>query len=261
MISTYSILSVAALSSLVALAEEAGEYSLWPRRPAELEQARQMVREEQLEAAIELLRPFVREKGIAGREARQICGAINVRRYLSRSHPGAATHKVRRGETLARIAAAKKCPVELLMLLNGITEPSDLKVGQSLVYVPMTLRVEIRPLQRELSVWDGDSLVASYNILQVRNYKATANAELTLQAREGYIGGVALPSRSVQFLSSERVLVLSDGSALQAGESSRNVFFRLAGKDVNELALLAGIGARVSIILDEEAFSALPAKE
>lgn len=257
MISTFLILSVAAFSSLVAVAEEGGEYSLWPRRPVELEQARGMVREQQLDEAVELLRPFVREKGIAGREARQISGAINVRRYLSRNHPGAQTHKVRRGETLARIAADKGCPTELLMLLNGITEPSDLKVGQLLVYVPMNLRLEVRPLQRELSVWDENTIVASYNILQVKNYKSEANAELTVSAREGYINGVALPSRSVQFLSSERVLVLSDGSALLGGESTRSVFFRLAEKDINELALLLGVGARVSVISDEQAFSSV----
>ena len=61
---------------------------------------------------------------------------------------------------MARIAAMQKCPQDVIMLLNGIVEPSSLRIGQKLVVVPMRLRVEIYPLQREVSVWDGEQLVA-----------------------------------------------------------------------------------------------------
>ena len=69
MTSIFSILSVAGFCSLVLMAaEDTANYSLWPRRPAELEQARGLLREQKLQQATELLQPFVAEKGIAGRE-------------------------------------------------------------------------------------------------------------------------------------------------------------------------------------------------
>ena len=68
----------------------ADNYSLWPRRPDELEQARQLMSEQKGGEAVLLLQPYVADEGIAGREARQICGRVNVPRYLSRMHPGAA---------------------------------------------------------------------------------------------------------------------------------------------------------------------------
>ena len=151
----YLIFAAGVFCSLIPTAYSAENYSLWPRRPEELEQARRLMQEQKGGEAALLLRPFLADSGIAGREARQICGRVNVPRYLSRMHPGARVYTVRKGDNLARIAATQKCPQDLIMLLNGIVEPSALRVGQKLVVVPMRLRVEIHPVQRELSVWDG----------------------------------------------------------------------------------------------------------
>ena len=84
------ILSVAALFSVYAeaLAQEKN-YSLWPKRPPEIEQARRLISEKKTEEAIEMLRQYVNTPGIVGREARKLTGAVNVRRYLSRFHPEA----------------------------------------------------------------------------------------------------------------------------------------------------------------------------
>ena len=56
--------------------EAADNFSLWPRRPDELEQARRLMQEQKGGEAVLLLQPFVTDDGIAGREARQICGRV-----------------------------------------------------------------------------------------------------------------------------------------------------------------------------------------
>lgn len=248
------IISAVGFCSLLGELSAADNYSLWPRRPAELEQARHLVREQKLMEAVALLEPFVQESGIAGREARQIMGSVNVRLYLSRRHPKAKVYKVKRGDTIARIAETNQCPADVLMLLNGVVEPSVIKMGQKMVVVPMDLRIEIHPGQREISVWDGSILVADYEIMDLINIRGKANTQLQVLAREGYIRGVAVPKRSLNYAASERVLRLEENISITGAQNVSGKAIKLAPKDVNELALLVGVGARVDIVWDEDSY-------
>ena len=249
--STYSIFVAAVFCSLLGQAVASDNFSLWPRRPDELEQARRLMQEQKGGEAVLLLQPFVADEGIAGREARQICGRGNVPRYLSRLHPGAVVYTVRPGDNMARIAAQQKCPQDVIMLLNGIVEPSSLRIGQKIVVVPMRLRVEIRPQQREISVWDEQQLVADYPILNMDELPAAQrkNEVTSVAAREGYIDGLAVLPRSPQYAASERVLVLANGIVI-AGEKNGHgaSVLRMEQKDVNELSLMLGLGNEVKII-------------
>lgn len=236
------------------MAPAAENYSLWPRRPVELEQARRLVRENKPVEVVELLAPFVGEQGIAGREARRITGAVNVRRYLSRRHPAVQVLTVKRGETLASIAAANHCPVDVIMLLNGIVQPSSLKIGQKLVIVPMTLRIEIHPTQREVSVWDGGSLVADYDLIAVEGVQGAGNEETKVASRDAYLNGMKVPARSPLYAAGDRSLSLENGHALVSDQRNAGVCYRMQRKDLNELALLVAAGARVSIVRDTAAF-------
>ncbi len=255
--STSLIFAAAAFCSLLpgaALAED--NYSLWPRRPAELQQARALVREQKYDEAVALLRPFVHERGVAGREARQITSALNVRRYLSRQHPHALIHVVKRGETMERVAVSTQCPADLIMLLNGIVEPSALKIGQKLVVVKMGLRMEIHLEQREISVWEGEELVAAYEILSLDGCSGSGNEETTLTAREGTISGGPVLRRSPDYPSSDRLLRLANGWTLAGEQQVQGAVLRLHQQELNELSLLLGKGARVSLVRDEEAYAA-----
>lgn len=254
MTSTFLTISAAVCFSLAAMARAAENYSLWPRRPVELEQARRLVRENKPIEVVELLAPFVGEQGIAGREARQITGAVNVRRYLSRRHPAVQVLTVKRGETLASIASANHCPVDVIMLLNGIVQPSSLKIGQKLVIVPMTLRIEIHPAQREVSVWDGSSLVADYDLIAVEGDRGTGNEETKVASRDAYLNGMKVSARSPLYAASDRSLSLENGHALVSDQRGEGVRYRMQRKDLNELALLVAAGARVSIVRDASAF-------
>ncbi len=249
--STSLIFVAAGFCSLLAMSPAAENYSLWPRRPAELEQARRLAREQKVDEAIALLAPFVSERGIAGREARQLSGSINVHRYLSRLHPHAVVRKVARGDTLERIAAASKCPSDLIMLLNGMVEPSSLKIGQKLVTVEMRLRMEIHLEQREISVWDGDALVADYNILSAEGVTGRGRDETTLASRDGSIKGNAVSRRSAYYPSSDRMLQLENGVVLAGEQAYRGKVLRMEQRDLSELAMLLGVGAPVVLLYEE----------
>ncbi|MBR5888774.1 MAG: LysM peptidoglycan-binding domain-containing protein [Akkermansia sp.] len=232
-------------------AVSAENYSLWPRRPEELEQARRLMEEQKGGEAVLLLQPFLTDSGIAGREARQICGRVNVPRYLSRMHPGARVYTVRKGDNMARIAATQRCPQDVIMLLNGIVEPSALRVGQKLVVIPMQLRVEIYPAQRELAVWDGEQLVADYPILSVDDMpKARQVSQVTkVAAREGVLDGHAVLPRSPQYPASDRIIVLENGMAIVAEHGGRGqVQLRMEQKDLNELAMMLNCGNEVKVL-------------
>lgn len=247
MTSISSILSAAVcFNLLVGAAMAADNYSLWPRRPAELEQARRLVREQKGAEAVHLLQPFIKDSGIAGREARQITGAVNVQRYLSRRHPDARVYTVKPGDNVFKIAAAEKCPFELIMLLNGIVEPAGLRVGQKLVLVPMNCRVEFRMGQREVCVWDGDTLVADYTLTSVDSRWAGLRCETHVRGREAYLEGGKLPARSLMLLAANRVLVLDNECVLTS--SPGKVGLTMNQRALNELALLLAEGAVCCLI-------------
>lgn len=240
-----SILSAAVcFNLLVGSALAAENYSLWPRRPAELEQARRLVREQKGAEAVHLLQSFIHDNGIAGREARQITGSVNVQRYLSRRHPDARVYTVKSGDNIFKIAAAEKCPFELIMLLNGIVEPSGLRVGQKLVLVPMNCRLEIRLSQCEICVWDGETLVADYPCSSV---STVAPGQTEIKSVEGYSEGTKLPSRSIAFASSCRLLRLSNELTIRADERGADNAVLMEQRDLNELSLLVSSGSCVVI--------------
>ena len=237
--STHSIFAAAVLFSTVCAAVAAERYSLWPRRPAELEQARRLLKEHKGEDAARLLQPLVDQDGIAGREARQMVGAANAPRYLSRRHPGAAVYTVRHGDYLTRVAAALHCPYELLMLLNGMVDPAAIHAGQKLVYVPMNQRVEINLPRRELSVWDGQVLVAAYNIGNVERISTgTAAEETKVTRRDGFVEGGRVPAHSPLMVCANRTLSLGNGMVLAATGKPAAKAVRMDQADLNELALL-----------------------
>lgn len=215
-------------------------YSLWPRRPEELEKARLLLGQQKWGEAAYLLQPFIFDAGVSGREARKIVSRINIVRYLSRMHPSSSVYVVKAGDTLPKIAAQTKCPVDLLMLYNGIVVPSSLKIGQRLVYIDMRLRIEVYPALSEITVWDGDSLVASYPILSGRGIdKAGEEAsELRVIARESYIQGKKLPRSAAQSVAANKQIRLSNGVVISGPGASGNKVISLAQADVNELALL-----------------------
>lgn len=249
------------LSAAVCFNASAQEnYSLWPRRPAELEQAQKLIRAQEYDQALELLTPFVYKNGLTGHESRQLVGAIRTRRYLSAKHPRAHTHTVRRGENIERIASANKTSRDLLILINAMTDPSDLKVGQKLLILPQDLRAELHLATRELTLWDGQTLVGAYDVTPSQDLlQGSANEETQLKDREGEANGARIPRNSPIFPASNKLLILANGTNISGAEAApkgKNV--QMKQRELNELSLLLGIGARVSIVRDDKAFDPFP---
>lgn len=210
-----------------------------------------MVRSKDSDKAVEILRPFVAQQGVVGREARKITAAIQVPVYLSRKNPYASVYTVRAGDTLHRIVNTTHCPVEVIMMLNGITDPSALKAGQKLVVTKMDLRVEVYPKMRELCVWDGEELVASYDIVTLTIPPSSQNTKTKVESREGIMDGDTLARRSTQYLSSQRLLKLADGNSIGVANNNPPPNIVLNSADVNELALLLSVGAEVLLVNEE----------
>ncbi len=241
---TNLILDVAVCFSSVMLTEAQENYSYWPRRPQEFEQAQLLLSQQKWAEAAHVLQPFVHDMNGFGVEARTIVGRINVVRYLSRMHPSTSVYTVRRGDTLPKISEKKNCPVDLLMLFNGLTEPSSLKIGQKLVCIDMTLRIEIYTRLNELTVWDGDALVASYKIHGSNEevHFTTGEEEVTLVAREARIRGKRIPDNSAKVAIADKVLHLSNGVIISSSNKKDKNIIPLSQNDINELALLVRVG-------------------
>lgn len=252
--SIFSILSAAVFCSLLMAGGVLAEnYSLWPRRPAELQQARMLMAENKGSEAIYLLRPYWRAPGVTGQEARRLTAYVNVPRYLTRNHPGITIYTVRRGDTMPRVARNSSCPQDLVMLLNGIVEPSQLKVGQKLAVVPMKQHVEIHLPTKEICVWDEDSLVATYRIDSTVGVPLRGdNVATTVKTRETYQGGARV--RAGASASSDRALLLENGVLISADSQMPGQVIRMNQRDLNELTLLVGEKAQVMLIRDERKF-------
>lgn len=260
--STSLILSAVGFFSALAAAQE--NYSLWPRRPAELEQAQRLIRQQEYDQALELLAPFIHKSGLTGHESRHLAASIRTRTYLSERHPRAHTHTVRRGENIERIANANKTSRELLILINSMVDPSALKVGQKLIIIPQDLRAELELTDRELSVWDGQTLVAVYDVTPSQELLADAaagNEETQLREREGEINGARVPRSSSLFPSCDRTLKLANGIILTGNSATKGKSVQLKQRELNELSLLLGTGARVSIVRDAKSFDPFPPTE
>ena len=147
----FSILGATVCCSLFPLAAQEN-YSLWPRRPDELRQARRLIEDGHTDTALDLLRPFINKTGLAGREARRLVSSVRTRIYFTPLHPRTRTHTVRRGENIERIASAYRSSPEFIILLNGLMNPSSLRIGQHLRVAPVDLRAEIHLTTREVSM-------------------------------------------------------------------------------------------------------------
>lgn len=226
-------------------------YSLWPRRPEAIAEARSLILQQELDAALNVLRPYVDAQDIGGKEARGLIASINKRRYLSRQNPHAVIYKVRSGDSLARIAQLNKTPLDLLYLLNGIIEPSRLNIGQKLVVAPMDLRLEIREQEEELRVWDAELLVATYPLISKASKSTISDSsdDVKLSERLAYDNGRRVSSRSMNYMSADRVLKLSNGAYLVGTQSisDASVCYQLSQRNLNELALLLNAGTSVDI--------------
>ncbi len=252
----FSILGATVCCSLFPLAAQEN-YSLWPRRPDELRQARRLIEDGHTDTALDLLRPFINKTGLAGREARRLVSSVRTRIYFTPLHPRTRTHTVRRGENIERIASAYRSSPEFIILLNGLMNPSSLRIGQHLRVAPVDLRAEIHLTTREVSMWDGRSLVAVYDMVPSHFDTSEKNTDTSVRSIEGELRGTRIPRSSALFACSNKVMHLANGILLRSASfppSRSTPSIEMHARDLNELSILLGKGCRVSIVTDESSF-------
>ena len=100
----------------------------------------------------------------------KINGVLVFSNRVVATDPLTMQYKVQEGDSLARIAKTQKldCDWRFLQRINGITNPSGLRVGQSLKLVKGPFHGEVRKAEYRLNIYLGEGqeqvMVASYPI-------------------------------------------------------------------------------------------------
>ena len=164
--STFSTSSARACCSLLvavfcaqATLADGENYSLWPRRPAALEEARRLMDRGSLAQALELLQPLVNQGGVVGREAKDLIGALRIRQVLDPNGPDVKEYTVKRGDTWIRMVKKLGCSPAMLVHLNGLMDVPSLQPGDVFKYRPLNFHVVVNVPEKEVCLYDGENFV------------------------------------------------------------------------------------------------------
>jgi len=90
---------------------------------------------------------------------------INLQQFLRRDDDKRfATHLVRSGDNLQAIAERYGSTVDLIMEVNGIPEPSKLRVNQNLVIPRTDFHIVVNKSMFTLTLFDGDRIFGVYPV-------------------------------------------------------------------------------------------------
>ncbi len=234
----FLICAAAVCSSLL---HAQGQTSQWPQRPAALEEARLLSHEGLYDEALKLLTPHLALEGVVGKEVRSLYTSLNMRRYMNREHPRASIYEVVSGDHLNRIAEKQATTTTMLMLMNGIVDPSRLRVGQKLVVLSLPLVIAIHEEQQELVLWDGDVMLASYPIVKTDGESLGDGAMLTVRQLHSYRGRSRVPKSSQLYQTGDKIVELDDGVFIAGNQvlGGAKTVYRLPQQQLNEWAIFA----------------------
>ncbi len=250
--STFSILSARVCFSVAALlcclpcaAQE--NYSLWPRRPAAVAEARQLLEKGETAAALKLLQTLVKEPGIVGKEVRDLIGSLRMHALLGGKDPGIKTYTVKRGDSWIRMMNRMKSTPALVMQLNGLMSIPTLKPGDKYKYRPLTFRIIINVPEKEVCLYEGDDFVKSYPIVDMKD-TGRKNFETRIKAEQAsvtlYSEGYPAADKSLLLAAGSFVIDMKNGALYSPG-------FYLSRQDCNELAMFVKAGTQVSIVREK----------
>ena len=144
-------------------------YSLWPRRPEALAEARRLMDRGTLPQALELLQPLAEQGGVVGREAKDLIGSLRIRQLLDPNGPDVKKYTVRRGDSWIRMVRKLECSQAMLMHLNGLMDIPVLHAGDVFKYRPLNFHVVVNVPEKEVCLYDGKNFVKGYPILAMRD--------------------------------------------------------------------------------------------
>lgn len=203
-----------------------------------------------IQASVDLLAPLIGEKGVIGKEAREMLGNIRLKQVLSPDSPGMEIYTVKRGDSWLRIASKLKCPVDYLVHINQLMELGSLQEGDAIKYKTLDYRVEVDVKEKEISIWEGDSFIKSYPIVKMED-QGKENLKTSVKSKTATEGGNSVTIYSSNFSSADKSIELAAGGMVinPASEGRmRKPGFYLKREDCNELALLLRPANEVLII-------------
>jgi len=185
----------------------------------------------------------------SGDEARRILGEMNMDRILSLDEmANKKVYKVKSGDSILAIASREKTNLDVMMLLNNLTQFEQIHPGDEFIVMELDFRIEINAERELLTLSQGDEFVKQYRI-QKMDIDEGSNRFRTKIA--GKSGGRRYSPNSSKYRSASKVLGLS-GTSLQirgmtdAEEEGGQVIY-LTRSDMEELAMLLRVGNEVVI--------------
>jgi LysM domain len=244
----YSTLCLVAILGS-AWAEEAN-YSLWPRRPEALAEAARLAEQGKVSEALASLEPLMARNDVVGSEARDIAGTLRLREILDPDRCPTEKYVVKRGDSWLKIASKTKCPLDMIIHLNQLTNTGALQQGQVLKVYPLNFRVEIDVPQKQVVLYDGETFIKSYSIQSIRD-NGQGNETTTVKAEQAMADDRAVTAFAPEYASADKTIILAKpGLAIdfhKPGKALRNGYY-LSREDCNELSLLLRVGNEVSIV-------------
>ncbi len=222
-------------------------YSLWPRRPEALAEARRLMDRGSLPKALELLQPLAEQGGVVGKEAKELIGRLRIRQLLDPNGPDVKKYTVRKGDSWIRMVRKLGCSQAMVVHLNGLMDIPALHTGDVFKYRPLDFHVVVNVPEKEICLYDGTDFVKGYPILSMKD-GGKKNVETTVKDEQA---PVSIYSR--QFPSADKTLVLAAGGYVidAARGTPRSPGFYLSRQDCNELAMLTRPGTKVTILRGE----------
>lgn len=243
----FSLLA-AALCVPGALAE--GEnYSLWPRRPEALTEARVLMDRGNLARALELLQPLVLQGGVVGKEAKDLIGSLRIRQLLDPNSPDVKRYTVRRGDSWIRMVKKLGCSQAMLMHLNGLMDIPVLHAGDVFKYRPLDFHLVVNVPGKEVCLYDGKDFVKAYPILAMKD-AGKKNVETKVKDEQAPVS-----IYDKHYPSSNKTMILAAGGYVIDGADGapRYPGYYLNRKDCNELSMLTRVGTKVNIVREKGA--------
>lgn len=240
--------SLLAAASFIPGALADGEnYSLWPRRPEALEEARRLLDRGTLLQALELLQPLAGQGGVVGREAKELIGVLRIRQLLDPNGPGVKKYTVRRGDSWIRMVNRLGCSQAMLMHLNGLMDIPVLHAGDVFKYRLLDFRLVVNVPDKEVCLYDGENFVKAYPILAMKD-EGKKNVETKVKDEQAPVS-----IYDKHYPSSNKTIVLAAGGYVIDADSGtpRYPGYYLNRQDCNELAMLTRVGSKVSIVREK----------
>lgn len=245
-----------------ALASSFGQdnYSLWPKRPDTFAEVRKLVADGKIDESIQKLAPLINQRSsvrgqeeqdrIIRQEAKAMLGDLRIKQILSPSSKDLQTYTVRRGDSWLGIARKTKCPLDYIIHVNQLMELEGLHAGQKIKIKELNYRVEVNTLDKEVSIWDGESFIKSYPIVMMKD-EGKSNFSTSIRSESALFNGNPVTIYSPDFAAADKSLQLAHGGLMidsSPDGKMRKPGFYLKREDCNELSLMLRASNTVDII-------------